>query len=441
MDGIDFTKRTSVVCSWVLAGAIFGLAGCGGTELMPTPNVYVNAEVDPFKDVPLALQGGKIDVFYITDRVPTTGGDRPVEYGSDRSRSVAYGSCIVEIGKDIPWDQLVKESRTQKRSQRLPLTVRSTRERGRFGEIPIPIILQDGKIVEDPVFLAKQRAQAKLFFKELSRRLALTRKKEVFIFVHGFNNTFEEATTVTAEMWHFLGREGVPIAYTWPAGAGTSLGGYTEDYESSRFTTVHLKALLGVLSRFPEVKQINILAHSRGTDVVSTALREIIIASLAAKEDPLKTLKIGNLVLAAPDIDHKVASVQLSYDNTFKGIESTTIYVSTHDKAIGLSQWIFGGSRRVGELTVDDLNEVQKKNMTVRRNINVVDAQVSPIGAGHSYYRSSPAVSSDIIQVIRYNYKPGTPNERPLTEQIPGFWSLGNDYLLNRTPVAKKSGK
>ena len=440
MERIYFAKSPSAVCLWVLAGMIFGLAGCG-EELMPTPNVYVNAEVDPFKDVPLALQGGKMDIFYITDRTPTTSGDQPVKYGSGRSRSVAYGSCIVEIGKDIPWDQVVKESRTQKRSQRLPVTVRSTQEEGRFCAIPIPVIRQGGKVVDDPAFLAKQRAQAELFYKELSRRLALTPKKEVFIFVHGFNNTFEEATTVTAEMWHFLGRQGVPIAYTWPAGAGTSLGGYTEDYESSRFTTVHLKGLLGALARFPEVEKINILAHSRGTDVASTALREMIIASLAAKEDPLKTLKIGHVVLAAPDIDHKVASVQLTSDRTFEGIGHTTIYVSSHDKAIGLSQWIFGGLLRIGDLTVDDLTEVQKKNMGVRRNVNVVDAQISPIGAGHSYYRSSPAVSSDIIQVIRYDYRPETQNERPLTELIPGFWSLDDDYLLNRTPAAKKSSK
>jgi esterase/lipase superfamily enzyme len=189
------------------------------------------------------------------------------------------------------------------------------------------------------------------------------------------------------------------------------------------------------------VKKINILAHSRGTDVVSTALREMIIASLAAKEDPLKTLKIAHMVLAAPDIDHKVASVQLTSDRTFEGIGHTTIYVSPHDKAIGLSQWIFGGLLRIGDMSVDDLTEVQKKNMAVRQNVNVIDAKIKPMGAGHSYYRSSPAVSSDIIQVIRYNYRPETPNERPLTELIPGFWSLGDDYLLDRTPPAKKSSK
>ena len=36
---------------------------------------------------------------------------------------------------------------------------------------------------------------------------------------------------VIAELWHFLGRQGVPILYTWPAGFG-GLRGYTRDRES-----------------------------------------------------------------------------------------------------------------------------------------------------------------------------------------------------------------
>jgi esterase/lipase superfamily enzyme len=43
-------------------------------------------------------------------------------------------------------------------------------------------------------------------------------RKEVFIFVHGFHNDFNDAAFVMAELWHFLGRIGVPIVYTWPSG-------------------------------------------------------------------------------------------------------------------------------------------------------------------------------------------------------------------------------
>ena len=41
-----------------------------------------------------------------------------------------------------------------------------------------------------------------------------------------------------AEFWHFLGRLGVPLKYTWPAGR-PGLNGYSYDRESSEFTVNH----------------------------------------------------------------------------------------------------------------------------------------------------------------------------------------------------------
>ena len=45
-------------------------------------------------------------------------------------------------------------------------------------------------------------------------------------------DSFEDAIFRIAELWHFLGREGVPIAYTWPAGHPGLLRGYNYDRES-----------------------------------------------------------------------------------------------------------------------------------------------------------------------------------------------------------------
>jgi esterase/lipase superfamily enzyme len=54
----------------------------------------------------------------------------------------------------------------------------------------------------------------------LRQRLALTSRKAAYVYIHGYNNTFADGVLVIAELWHFLGRQGVPILYTWPAGAG-----------------------------------------------------------------------------------------------------------------------------------------------------------------------------------------------------------------------------
>ena len=42
---------------------------------------------------------------------------------------------------------------------------------------------------------------------------------------------------------------------------------------------------------------------------------------------------------------------------------------------------------------------------------------------GHSYYLSSPAVSSDMILALRYGVDAGTA-QRPLAQAIPGYWVI-----------------
>ena len=53
--------------------------------------------------------------------------------GPNRSR---FGSCTVEIGRNLSWDDLVRESRTQRRSRSLPLSMAEISELGRFPFVP-----------------------------------------------------------------------------------------------------------------------------------------------------------------------------------------------------------------------------------------------------------------------------------------------------------------
>ena len=97
--------------------------GCSNRQLMPTPNLYL-AQGDgknPFADVPPKLQNNKVDVLFVTDRKPKATKSDSVRYGHGRSASMAFGSCIVEIGKDVEWPVLVKNSRTKRRSLSLSL--------------------------------------------------------------------------------------------------------------------------------------------------------------------------------------------------------------------------------------------------------------------------------------------------------------------------------
>ena len=91
----------------------------------------------------------------------------------------------------------------------------------------------------------------------------------------------------------------MPIAYSWPSGSG-NLFGYFTDRESGEFTVYHLKETIRLLSYMAEVENIHILAHSRGTDITTTALRELVIETRASGKDPLTTLTVSYTHLTLP---------------------------------------------------------------------------------------------------------------------------------------------
>ncbi len=215
--------------------------------------------------------------------------------------------------------------------------------------------------MDDPAVLARDEEVAAHFRQEVRRRLALTPHKEVYIFVHGFNNTFDYAASVLAEFWHFGGRIGVPVFYSWPAGAPGLLRGYTHDRESGQFTIHHLKQFLRLVPSIPEVRRIHVITHSRGTAVTCNALRELLLEDRAAGRDPRQALRIGNIVLASPDIDVDVFFQRFVADRFYQVAEHITIYCSEEDRALALSRFLFDSRRRLGRVRPIDLDEAEKE--------------------------------------------------------------------------------
>jgi len=346
------------------------LSGCANRQLIETPNLYTQTGLDPFRDCPPAVQNNEVNVLYATDRLPEdrTGGGQ--EYGYKRSRSLAFGQSIVEIGKDVPWPVLAENSRIQDRNVSLPLSIQRTVQLGRFPETPLPFVHQEGRLMDDPAAVAEKDRVSEAFRAEVARRLQQTSQKDAYVFVHGFNNDFQDSVFVIAEVWHFLGRKGIPIAYSWPAGRGGRLRGYNYDRESGEFTVLHLKNFLTLLASCPDLERIHILAHSRGTDVLTTALRELVIEARAQGKDPGATFKIADVTLAAPDLDFEVFVQRIAGEKVGQGLGKVTIYVSEDDKAIGLSTWLFFGMQRVGRLSYEALDP------TLRTRLG----QIEPLG-------------------------------------------------------------
>ncbi len=425
-------KLNRIRC-YLLFGLVLLLAGCAGPRLMmPTPNLYLDESRDMYGDLPDPLRSTEVRLFYITDRVPEKDEEGNLRYGYGRSPSLAFGTAIVDLGVDITWKDLLEASRTQSRPKGVVLKLGAIEEIFRGPDLPIPYKEVDGRIVVQSDLLTQDKASEAVFRRVVTEQLALTPRKEVIFYVHGYNNSFKDAAFATAELWHFLGRIGVPLIYTWPAGY-PGLFGYTYDRESSEFTIYHLRETLRFLASFPEVEKIHIVAHSRGTDVAIAAVRELTISARAAGIDPKAKFKIHNLVLAAPDLDVQVAVQRIAGDKLDYSVNRFTIYTSSADEAIGVAEWLFSSPRgRVGTLRVEETSQVLRAALEYSPKsaaiINYSPAPGSLVGGyGHSYFRDAPTVSSDLVLMLRDDLDAGTPG-RPLKPIGPGFWQVPPDY-------------
>lgn len=404
------------------------IAGCG-QELMATPNLHANSKSDPFEDVPASLRTSRVELIYATDRQAIPNSRNELRYGYDRSMSLAFGECTVEIGRDMSWEELVRISRTQNRFAGVPIAVKEIRRTGSFPATPTPLVRENDGYVDDPETLTRIAESEQQLRALISRHLERTPRKDVFIYVHGFNNTFEYAACVMGQIWHFLGRTGVPIIYTWPAGSPEgALGGYTHDRESGEFTGYHIKQFLRTVASCPDVRKIHLIAHSRGTDVVMTALRELNIENRSAGKNTRSALKLGNMVMAAPDLDAEVTTQRTAAERLLQIQDRLTVYVSSTDRAIGIADLLFGSKQRIGQIRFQDLTPEQRKAIESLPQVNFVEARVRAGLIGHDYFFSSPAVSSDLVLILRDNRAPGAENGRPLIKRQNNYWEINDDY-------------
>ncbi|NOQ45278.1 MAG: alpha/beta hydrolase, partial [Desulfobulbaceae bacterium] len=312
MMGLSQTCR--LTCLAALATLL--LVGCAeqGRPLMPTPAIYTGAFARPVLDgVPAERRSPPLDLLYFINRAPIDESSETLAYGSERSKSIAFGSVHVDMGSGLDWNELVAASQTDRRKMPIGLKLAGTTEMGQYPAFPYNVRYTGSGFVRDPEVMTVHRRVEQDIKKEIERRLVELPKKEIVLYIHGFNETFQEAAFTTAELCHFLGREQLCALFTWPAGGGGSLlYSYGQDSESADFSVGHLKKVIRSLTKAPDVKKIHLLAHSRGSAVLLQALRELMLETYVFGEAPGDVLKIENLVLMAADVDIQVALQKLT---------------------------------------------------------------------------------------------------------------------------------
>jgi esterase/lipase superfamily enzyme len=204
-------------------------------------------------------------------------------------------------------------------------------------------------------------------------------KRQVIIFVHGFNNTYADGVFRLAQITHDSGTDATPILFTWPSRGRTF--DYLYDKESANYSRRALEDMIIQVAKSPDVEDVTILAHSMGGWLAAEALRGV---AMREKSIPAK---VKNVVLASPDIDIDVFRRQFVEMGPKR--PHFVILTSTHDKALEVSSWLSGGIDRVGG---SDLRPYASILSELKVSVIDTSAIASKDPLGHNTFADSPEI-------------------------------------------------
>lgn len=403
---------------------------CSSLERMPpTPNMLRDGSGSTrLAAVAPPLRKPEMEIIYVTDRSEIGRSARGPEYGYGRATAMAFGTATVSLAPAPSWAELVRQSGQGDEHPAYSLDMTRIEEVGGVVLTPQALEVVDRHLRRTAESERELEGAKSKFLALVRSRLEQSESKDVYLYVHGFNNSFYDSIARSAILWHSISRQGVFIAYTWPAGHGGPFG-YFYDRESGEFTIFHLREMIKVLVQLKEMERLHIIAHSRGTDIATTALRELNIACRAQGIDPRQALKLETLLLAAPDLDLEVFSQRFWLENLGTVACRTVIYFSPEDDAIGVSAWLFRSKTRIGALSRITFSPAQSELLKQLPQIQLVECQVSGFGSSHAYVFGHPAAMSDVVAVLRDRRDVGAAQGRPLKALGNGTWLLDNDYF------------
>jgi esterase/lipase superfamily enzyme len=318
--------KPGLIASGMVSIVVLGLAGCAGPEgfLAPVPS---DAR---------APGTSHVEMMVVTTREKVE--SPALMFGGGRAEAVSFADMVVSIPPDA---------------------------NRKIGDVQLPRQLP-GNPETDFVTLKADvvtRPQASAAF---SRMLGQSHKKEALVFVHGFNNRFEDAVYRFAQILHDSRAydDVAPVLFTWPSKGKIFADGY--DRDSSTYSRDALEKLLRDLADDPQIETISVLAHSMGNWVTLEALRQMAI------RDGRIAPKIKLVLLADPDVDVGIARQQI----TTLGPERPhiVVFVSENDRALAASRDIWEAPR----LGAVDPHVEPYKTMFEQEQVSVVDMTHMP---------------------------------------------------------------
>ncbi len=301
--------------------AVISLSGCASVSgyLQPDPSAF---------DAPGTTH---VEMVVATTRTPA--GDPAIMFAGGRAPQPAFADMVVSIPPDA---------------------------NRKIGQVQWPKQLP-GNPETDFVTLKADVINKDQAIATFARLLRESNKSEAMVFVHGFNERYEDTVYGFAQILHDSGALGevAPVLFTWPSKGNVFAYGY--DRESANYSRDTLEKLLRYLVQDPKVKKITILAHSMGNWVTLEALRQMAI------RDGRVADKIKLVLLASPDVDVDVSREQIAAMGPDR--PHIALFVSEDDRALAASREVWGAPR-LGAINPDI---EPYKSMLERENITVLN--------------------------------------------------------------------
>ncbi|MFV0514580.1 MAG: alpha/beta hydrolase [Jhaorihella sp.] len=203
-------------------------------------------------------------------------------------------------------------------------------------------------------------------------------RREVVVFVHGYNATQAETAMRAAQLAHDIGLPGALVVYSWPS-RGEILG-YAYDNDSMMFARDGLERLLRDL-RGVGANNVLLVAHSMGSVLAMEALRQADI-----REPGWSARALGAVVLISPDIDIDVFRSQMQ--SLDPAPAPFFVMISENDRVLNLSARLRGTAGR------ERLGNIRHAGRVADLPVEVINATAFGRGATSSHFiaATSPAL-------------------------------------------------
>ena len=299
-----------------------------------------------------------VNVFFATDRKQNNSFDIKPHFSSERGELISYGITTVSIPRDHKMGELESPSIW----------------RFEFHENPDKHI----------VLLRIKTFDKSFYFKKISKKINQSNKKSAFIFIHGYNVTFEDAARRTAQMSYDLGFDGVPVFYSWPSHG--SIPKYTFDEANIKWSQSNIKNFLKDFLEKSDAENIYLIAHSMGNRALTRAYISLV------NDNPGIKSRFTEIILAAPDIDADVFKRDIA-PIMVKAGNPITLYASSEDIPLKASKAVHGGHPRAGD---------SGKDLVIVSGIESIDSTNVKTGfLGHSYFADERSIISDMFYIFK----------------------------------------